>query len=50
MGKIDLVYNEEMFKKAPHKVGDAESIRRPSIKYWPDVWRRLKQDKLAMVD
>ena len=49
MEKTDLVYNEEMFKKAPRELRDAETIRRPSIKYWPDVWRRLKQDKLAMV-
>ena len=26
-----------------------EQIRRPSIKYWSDVWRRLRQNKLAMV-
>jgi len=49
MEKTDLIYSEEMFKKAPQKLRDAETIRRPSIKYWPDVWRRLKQDKLAMV-
>ena len=35
--------------KSSSKLRDAETIRRPSIKYWPDVWRRLKQDKLAMV-
>ena len=49
MEKTDLVYTEEMFKKAPRELSDAETIRRPSIRYWPDVWRRLKQDKLAMV-
>ena len=26
----------------------AEEIRRPSISYWADVWRRLFQNKLAM--
>ena len=49
MEKTDLIYNEEMFEKAPQKLRDTETIRRPSIRYWPDVWRRLKQDKLAMV-
>ena len=49
MEKTDLIYSEEMFEKAPQKLRDTETIRRPSIRYWPDVWRRLKQDKLAMV-
>ena len=49
MEKTDLAYNEKMFKKISHKSEDAETIKRPSIKYWPDVWRRLKQDKLAML-
>ncbi|MBZ2175290.1 ABC transporter permease [Schnuerera sp. xch1] len=37
-----------MFQKAPDELRDSEQIRRPSIKYWADVWRRLKQNKLAM--
>lgn len=39
----------DMFLPASHEDRNAEKIRRPSIKYWPDVWRRLKQNKLAMV-
>lgn len=39
----------DLFEKAPKEDRDAERIRRPSIKYWPDVWRRLKQNKLAMI-
>ncbi len=39
----------DMFLPASHEDRNAERIRRPSIKYWPDVWRRLKQNKLAMV-
>jgi ABC-type dipeptide/oligopeptide/nickel transport system permease subunit len=42
------VYTKDMFKKAPKDNRDAEQIRRPTIKYWADVWRRLKQNKLAM--
>lgn len=38
----------DLFEKAPKEDRNAERIRRPSIKYWPDVWRRLKQNKLAM--
>lgn len=46
--KTDMVYTKEMFEKAPQDLRDSEGIRRPSIKYWADVWRRLKQNKLAM--
>ncbi|HZK00759.1 MAG TPA: ABC transporter permease [Tissierellaceae bacterium] len=42
-------FNQEMFEPVSKKDFDAEVIRRPSIKYWPDVWRRLKQNKLAML-
>jgi ABC-type dipeptide/oligopeptide/nickel transport system permease subunit len=38
----------QMFKPAPKDNKNAEKIRRPSIKYWPDVWRRLKMNHLAM--
>lgn len=47
--KSDMEYSKEMFEKAPQELRDAEDIKRPSIKYWADVWRRLKQDKLAMI-
>lgn len=45
--KIKL--DPRMFEKATFEDRDSEKIRRPSIKYWPDVWRRLKQNKLAMI-
>lgn len=38
----------EMFEKADKSNIDAERISRPTIKYWADVWRRLKLNKLAM--
>ncbi len=44
---IELTH--EMFETVKVEGKDAEKIMRPSIKYWPDVWRRLKQNKLAMV-
>ncbi len=46
--KSDIQFTKEMFQKATHDDRNADKIRRPSIKYWPDVWRRLKQNKLAM--
>ena len=45
----DMDLKEDMFSPAIRGEKDADKIRRPSIKYWPDVWRRLKQNKLAMV-
>ena len=45
--KVDL--SMDMFEKADKSGKNLDVIRRPSIKYWPDVWRRLKQNKLAMV-
>lgn len=41
--------SREMFERVTEEQQNAEKIRRPSIKYWADVWRRLKQNKLAMV-
>ncbi|EFI42088.1 ABC transporter permease [Peptoniphilus sp. oral taxon 386] len=38
----------EMFEKVDRSLLDAERIKRPTIKYWADVWRRLKNNKLAM--
>ena len=45
--KIKL--DPRMFEKATFEDRNADKIKRPSIKYWPDVWRRLKQNKLAMI-
>lgn len=47
MKKMDQ-YSPELFLPSEAKDKDSEQIHRPSIKYWADVWRRLKQDKLAM--
>ncbi|HZK01087.1 MAG TPA: ABC transporter permease [Tissierellaceae bacterium] len=44
----DIDLKQDMFSPAIRGKKDADKIRRPSIKYWPDVWRRLKQNKLAM--
>ncbi|MDR7869578.1 MAG: ABC transporter permease [Tissierellaceae bacterium] len=49
MNQVELKdYPIELFEKAITEFSDAEKIKRPSIRYWPDVWRRLKQNKLAM--
>jgi oligopeptide transport system permease protein len=38
---------QDKFKPAVKQM-DAERVVRPSITYWADAWRRLKQNKLAM--
>lgn len=38
----------ELFQPASFEDKDTEKIHRPSIKFWPDVWRRLKMNRLAM--
>lgn len=40
-------YPNEMFQPAK-KNTDKDRIKRPTIKYWADVVRRIKQNKLAM--
>ena len=46
--KAEFSYTPDLFDIASKEDRNAEKIRRPSIKYWPDVWRRLKMNKLAM--
>jgi len=38
-----------MFKPVAKDIEGAEAIVRPSVTYWQDAWRRLKQNRLAMV-
>ncbi len=46
--KAEFEITKDMFAPALTDTKAAETIKRPSIKYWPDVWRRLKMNKLAM--
>lgn len=39
---------QDMFEPVDHNFAQAESIKRPSLTYWADVWRRLRENKLAM--
>ena len=41
-------FTKEMFQKIDRTQMNAERISRPTIKYWADVFRRLKMNKLAM--
>lgn len=40
---------KDMFEKVPSADKNSEAIVRPSLTYWQDVWRRLKENKLAMI-
>jgi dipeptide transport system permease protein len=44
--KIQLT--EDLFTPVTDNFKDAEKIARPSVSYWRDTWRRLKENKLAM--
>ena len=41
-------FTKEMFEKVDRSKLNSERISRPTIKYWSDVFRRLKMNKLAM--
>ncbi len=45
----ETAYTEEMFVRDQSNVEDAEKIARPSVSYGSDAWRRLKENKLAML-
>jgi dipeptide transport system permease protein len=45
----DLRLTEDMFTPVSDNFKDSERIARPSISYWRDTWRRLKENKLAML-
>lgn len=38
----------DLFERVETDLKEAEAIKRPSLTYWKDVWRRLKENKLAM--
>lgn len=38
----------EQFQRVPRRTEKAEVLKRPSVTYWQDAWRRLKKNRLAM--
>jgi dipeptide transport system permease protein len=44
----ELHLTEELFTPVTDNFRDSEKIAKPSISYWQDTWRRLKENKLAM--
>jgi len=39
---------QSMFDKAEDNFKQSETISKPSVTYWADAWRRLRENKLAM--
>ena len=35
----------DLFEQVENNFEDAEAIKRPSLTYWKDVWRRLLENK-----
>lgn len=46
---MDINIEKELFKPLPVEEKNKDKILRPSETYWQDAWRRLKQNKVAMV-
>lgn len=44
-----MEFSNDVFEKISHEEKNSEAIVRPSMTYWQDVWRRLKENKLAMI-
>ncbi|MGB9814126.1 MAG: ABC transporter permease [Thermovenabulum sp.] len=42
-------FSKELFTHVGKNISEMEAIVRPSITYWQDAWRRLKQNKIAML-
>lgn len=39
---------DDWFQPGAERKGETESVKRPSLSYTQDAWRRLKKNKLAM--
>ena len=44
-----MEFSNDCFEKVSRSEKNAEEIVRPSFTYWQDVWRRLKENKIAMI-
>lgn len=43
------INNSTLWEKLESEEKDAEKVDRPSLTYWQDAWRRLKDNKVAVV-
>lgn len=49
LSEDDVVLTDDMFEKIGTDELSSENIKKPSITYWADVWRRFKENKLAIL-
>lgn len=45
----DIIFSKDMFQPVTDNNTSAEDIKRPSVSYWKDVFKRLSKNKLAMI-
>ncbi len=45
----EIKFDKSMWDKIPKEEKNVEKIVRPSMTYWQDAWRRLKQNYLSMI-
>ena len=45
----DEIITDDMFERVGTKGLSGETLNKPSLTYWADVWRRFKANKLAIV-
>ncbi|WP_234978616.1 ABC transporter permease [Anaerosalibacter sp. Marseille-P3206] len=45
----DVALTDDMFERVGTEGLSSEKLNKPSITYWADVWRRFKENKLAIV-
>ncbi len=43
------IVSKDMWEKVDTSLLQSDIIARPSMTYWQDAWRRLKQNKLSMI-
>ena len=44
----DIKLTDDMFERIGVDKELSEHLEKPSLTYWADVWRRFKEDKLAI--
>lgn len=49
MTNLEGTLTKELFQRLGADEQESEMISRPSISYWQDAWRRLKQNKVALI-
>jgi len=49
MSNENIVLSKDMWEKVDTFLLQSDVIARPSMTYWQDAWRRLKQNKLSMI-